>query len=366
MIELWLNFKDEKGEDQRVLVEGEIFTVGRHSSNDLVIPNSKLSREHIKINRFAGVLVVSECGSSNGTTINGQDLKDPVILKNSDEINLGGGVDMLIEIVSDDPNAAPPGANGGGSDNDAGENEAPGTAAAGTTGGASPDGGSGIPTSVFYIAPIFGVIILVFLGGIIYLASSGDAAKPPKDDEFVYSTNKDNSDPDPDRPAKKHDDPPSNQDGTDNPPPANSGPPINADPSSSPAAVNLTDSAKCEQDGGAFLRQIAQNEPKAFLTGAQAQLINAKIKQISTSSAIVDNINSARKSSSQIKAIAAQKNLKPQLLAAAALTALGTTRGDVLQKAQSMADNLDKLGTQIGSELANDSLLMIAAYDQGA
>jgi hypothetical protein len=31
-----------------------------------------------------------------------------------------------------------------------------------------------------------------------------------------------------------------------------------------------------------------------------------------------------------------------------------------------MADTLDKLATQIGSELANDSLLMIAAYDQGA
>lgn len=373
MIELWLNFKDEKGEDQRVLVEGEKFTIGRHSTNDLVIPNSRLSREHVKIDRFADIYVVSECGSSNGSTLNGEPLKDPVSLKNGDEINLGGGVDVRIEMVSDDPNATPLGADDrAGSEKDGeGESETSGSASAAAAGsgggaGASPGGGSGIPTSVFYIAPVFGVIILIFLGGIIYLASSGGTTKQPKDDEFVYSTNKNNTDPDIDSPKKKRDDPPSNQSGTDIPPPANSGPPVNADPNSSPPPVNLTDSVKCEQNGGTFLRQIAQNDPKAFLTGEQAQLINARIKQISASSAIADNINSARKSSSQIKAMATQKNLRPQLLATAALTKLGTTKGDVLQTAQGMADTLDKLGTQIGSELANDSLLMIAAYDQGA
>jgi hypothetical protein len=52
-------------------------------------------------------------------------------------------------------------------------------------------------------------------------------------------------------------------------------------------------------------------------------------------------------------------------LAVAAIAKLGTSRGDVLQAAVSMADVLDKLNTQIGSELADDSLLMIAAFDQG-
>jgi hypothetical protein len=367
MTELWLKFKDEKGEDQRVLVDGEKFTIGRHSSNDLSIPNGKLSREHVKIDRFAGVFVVSECGSSNGTTINDKELKDPVAFKNGDKLNLGGGIEIQIEMISDDPNATPPGGEAGDEGLDEGGEEAAAAAAPGTASGGSSTpsaGGSGIPTSIFYIAPILGVMILVLLGGIVYFASSGDKPKPDNDNDFVYSTNRDN-----DRPPKNHDDPGNTtkpNKTSDDPTAPNNGPSTNADPVSSPATVNLSDSAKCEQNGAAFLRRIAQNEPKAFLTGEQAQIINGKIKQIGSSSAIVDNINSARRSAAQIKTLAASKNLKPQLLATAALAKLGTSKGDVLQTAQEMADTLDKLSTQIGSELANDSLLMIAAYDQGA
>lgn len=377
MTELWLKFKDDKGDEQRVQVEGEKFSVGRHSNNDLNIPGGKLSREHIKIDRFGEVFVVSECGSSNGTKINGEELKDPVALKNGDRLDLGGGVEIELELISDDPNVVQPPAGAGDaasdeSDNDTGEGgnagSAAGSAAAGGAAAGSSGGGSGIPTSIFYIAPILGVMILVLIGGLIYFVSSGTASGPSNTDDFVYTNNRDR---DNDGPSKKGvDDPPSNgakPDKTpDDLPPSNSGPISNGDPISTPSTKNPTDSGKCEQNGAAFLRRIAQNEPKAFLTGEQAQIVSEKVKQIGGSSAIADNINSARRSSAQIKSLAAAKNLKPQLLATAALAKLGTSKGDVLQTAQGMADTLDKLGTQIGSELANDSLLMIAAYDQGA
>jgi hypothetical protein len=369
MTELWLKFKDEKGEDQRVLVESEKFTIGRHSNNDLSIPNGKLSREHVKIDRFADIFIVSECGSSNGTTLNGTELKDPVALKNGDKLNLGGGVEVELHLVSDNPNAEPPEAGAGAANDgiDGDEAAETGSAVGGYTGtnnaASTADAGSGIPTSIFYIAPIFGVIILIFLGGLVYLASSGDKPKPDNDD-FVYSTNHDS-----DKPSKNRDDPSVNDNKsakTSGDPPLNSGT-ANSDATSPPPAnVNLSDSAKCEQNGGAFLRRIAQNDPKAFLTGEQAQIINGKIKQISSASAIVENINSARRSSSQIKTLATSKNLKPQFLAVAAIAKLGTSKGDVLQTAQGMADTLERLGTQIGGELGNESVLLIAAYDQGA
>jgi hypothetical protein len=63
---------------------------------------------------------------------------------------------------------------------------------------------------------------------------------------------------------------------------------------------------------------------------------------------------------------AAAKNLKPQMLAVAAIAKLGGTRGDVLATATSMAEVLDKLTIQLGNELADDCLLTIAVYDQGA
>jgi hypothetical protein len=113
------------------------------------------------------------------------------------------------------------------------------------------------------------------------------------------------------------------------------------------------------------LRKIAQNDTTAFLTSDQSKKVSDKIKQIGSSSALAENINSARKNASQIKSLATSKNLTPQFLATAALVKLGNSRGDVLQAAQSMADTLGKLQTQIGNELSDDSLLMIAAYDQG-
>jgi hypothetical protein len=128
----------------------------------------------------------------------------------------------------------------------------------------------------------------------------------------------------------------------------------------------LGETAKVEQNGGVFLRQIAQNNPRAFLTGEQAKTVSAKVKQLSGSSALVDNLKNAQKNAAALKSLAASKNLKPQFLAVAAIAKLGGSRGDVLQTAQGMTNVLDKLSTHLGNELADDSLLVIAAYAQGA
>lgn len=371
MTELWLNFKDNDGKDQRVQVAGDVFTIGRHSTNDLCIPNGKLSREHVRIERLGADFSISDCGSSNGTTINGSPLTERTALKAGDRLNLGGGIEIDVVHTSEDqfiPASTEEAENESSameSDSDiVGETE--GSAGYGSEVAAS-SGGGGIPTIVFIAAPILGVVILVLLGGMVYLASSGDSDKPlpGNDNDFVYSTNRDR-----DKPPKNREDPPSNDASPNNrnvndPPPTNTAPPVNSDITASPVPVDLSDSAKCEQRGASFLRSIAQNDPKAFLTGEQAQIINNRIKQISSSPAIADNIASARRNASQIKTLASSKNLKPQLLASAALAKLGTSKGDTLQAAKDMADTLDKLGTQIGSELANDSLLLIAAYDQG-
>ncbi len=90
MTELWLNFTDGDGDERRVLADEEKFVVGRISTANLCIPDEKLSREHIKIERFGDVYVVSDCGSSNGTLLNAEKLKDPVALKDGDRLELGG------------------------------------------------------------------------------------------------------------------------------------------------------------------------------------------------------------------------------------------------------------------------------------
>ena len=361
---LWLKFKDENGAEHQLAVDGEIFTVGRHSANDLTITDSRLSREHIRIESVDGDFFVSDPGSSNGTTINGNKLTGPERLKDGDLLDLGGGLQITAEIATTQKDESPAAPEPQAAMPEQPEVNAPVYAPAAVAAPAS----EGIPTSFFILAPLLGLTVLVIVGGLIFVFSR---RSPPEiaenGDDYNYSTGKD------DKSLKDDDDTRVKSMKSPTPLPANSPsnggtmPPASPPPGGGADVTpsNLGDTAKVEQNGAAFLRRIAQNEPKAFLTGDQAQKVNAKVKQIGKSSTLADNINAARKNAAQIKTLATSKNLKPQFLAVAALTKLGSGRGDIMQAAQSVADIYDKLATQIGSELSDDALLMVAAYDQG-
>ncbi len=212
---------------------------------------------------------------------------------------------------------------------------------------------------------MLGIFVLALVIGAVFLFGGGgkEVAENDNDSGNTVEVDKpDDKDDDDDtpRPIKS---------GT----PSGTGTPSNGGPgnSSTSGGTDLPpggtgENAKVEQNGAVFVRQIAQNDPKAFLTGDQAAKVGAKVKQLGRSSALADNINSARKNAAAIKALAGQKNLRPQFLAVAAMTKLGSSRGDVLQAATSVAEVYEKLGIHIGSENFDDALLMVAAYDQGA
>ena len=335
-------------------VDGDRFTIGRHSSCDLVIPNSKLSREHLTVERSGDRYFVEDRGSSNGTELNSQPLLDRTEVMNGDRANLGGGADLEFEFVWDQVQA------GSYESLDNTDQaavqaasvtvDAPPTPAAVSTSGA----GTGFPIWLLVTGPLAAIFLLVTVIGLLYLFSGGPKTIAESPNNRITRSTPDVGDdddtPDPERTPK-----------------TTSSPSETNEPSNSatPPPANLSDTAKVEKAGAAFLRRIAQNDPTTFLTSDQAQKVNSRIKQLSGSSAVAANIESARRSSSQIKSLAASKNLKPQFLATAALAKLGSNRGDVFQTAQSMADVFDKLHTQIGDELSDDCLLMIAAYDQG-
>lgn len=335
-------------------VDGDRFTIGRHSSCDLVIPNSKLSREHLTVERSGDRYFVEDRGSSNGTELNSQPLLDRTEVMNGDRANLGGGADVEFEFVWDQTQA------GSYESLDSTDQaavqaasvtvDAPPTPAAVSTSGA----GTGFPIWLLVTGPLAAIFLLVTVIGLLYLFSGGPKTIAESPNNRITRSTPDVGDdddtPDPERTPK-----------------TTSSPSETNEPSNSatPPPANLSDTAKVEKAGAAFLRRIAQNDPTTFLTSDQAQKVNSRIKQLSGSSAVAANIESARRSSSQIKSLAASKNLKPQFLATAALAKLGSNRGDVFQTAQSMADVFDKLHTQIGDELSDDCLLMIAAYDQG-
>jgi len=363
MTELWLNFTDEKGEPKRILVEKEKFAIGRHSENDLCVPNEKLSREHVKIERFGDVCIISECGSSNGTTLNGADLTEPVALKNGDKLNLGGGLEIEVELASDDPNAANPPANGGDSTENETENDSQSPAVASSKSASAASGGS-IPTSFFFLAPLFGLLVLLFAGGIFLLfRGNGETDVVKNNGGFQYS-----SDTDTEIDSPK----PGNAKTTETPDTkpsviTNNGfaTPIPGSTNTQPTPQISSEKEKVKQTAAAFLRRVAINDPNAFLTNKQTEILSPKINQLKDSAVLADNLKSAKKDSARIAEIARGKNLKPEFLATAALAKLGNQRGNVADTAESMSGILANLSLQIGNESANDCPLILSAYEQG-
>src|SRR5690348_14845381 len=193
MDELWLKFIETEGQSRRERVGGERFIVGRQSDCDLCIPDGKLSREHLEIERIGYNFIVSDLGSSNGTTLNGANLSGRVALSNGDRLNLGGGIEMTAEFASEQLAAAPVAAE----DNNGQAFEAPAAALSPPPQtNAEPEGG--FPMSIFLIAPVLGLLVILLVGGSIYMFSGGKRQDPVDNNDVVYK-----SDDEDDKPVNK-------------------------------------------------------------------------------------------------------------------------------------------------------------------
>lgn len=351
MSELWINWRDENGAAGRVRVDRSPFIIGRVPGADLVIPNSKLSREHVSIERSGDGFLISDRGSSNGTEFNSTPLIVPTEIMDGDRAVLGGGVAMKFEIGWDEPAAEEPEAAYGAEivQEAAVTVDAPPAAVAIE---AEP-GEGGVPMWLLVGGPIALVLFLIVGVGLIFLLGSGNSNQ-------VSGINVRSSRTPDDSPTEEKTPTSKTPSGTPSGSPGSSNENIPI-----PSPTSTGENAKVEQNAAAFLRKAAQNDPNAFITADQAQKVSTKVKQFSNSSTLAANIESARKNAAAIKSLATSKNLTPQFLATAALTKLGNSSGDVLQTAQAIAPVLEKLRTPIGCELYDDCLMMIAAYDQG-
>src|SRR5215213_8653680 len=88
--------------DEKEMTIGEDATsFGRTTENTFSFPdNSNISRRHAEIAFKDGKFVVTDLGSSNGTTINGQKIEGETDLHDGDFITLGNSV--IVEFVVED------------------------------------------------------------------------------------------------------------------------------------------------------------------------------------------------------------------------------------------------------------------------
>ena len=65
------------------------FTVGRSIDDDLCIDDPSMSRHHALIEMVDGAILVSDCGSRNGTFVNDSKIEAPTVLRDGDVISVG-------------------------------------------------------------------------------------------------------------------------------------------------------------------------------------------------------------------------------------------------------------------------------------
>ncbi|MDQ4091232.1 MAG: FHA domain-containing protein [Actinomycetota bacterium] len=74
----------------RVGLDGDVLTIGRDRSNDIVLRGDlAVSRRHAILERLAAGWSVSDLNSTNGTLVNGDALTQPRPLYPGDEIEVG-------------------------------------------------------------------------------------------------------------------------------------------------------------------------------------------------------------------------------------------------------------------------------------
>lgn len=386
MKELLLKFIDSDGEQQSAQFSSVHVNIGRHSDNDLSIPDSRISRDHIRINRIESDFYVEELGSSNGTRINGIEIIEPVLIAEGDELDCGGFVITVSFADALEETANPEGSDCGGETENL-ENDEPVKANAPNSSKEpeTQENEAGFNILKFFgITIVIGLLLLLIVGGslLAYSIMSPTERAEQKDVELGFGDGDfDGSSDDQGFEAES-----SYGDDTDGGDIA-TGESLPTGGSESTSGSSSSKSGSPENGAGidlasgelpsanplqgvevatlSFMRKIAKNDPNPVLTSKQVAEVSQKANKVKSSKAMAANITSARHNASEIKAIAQSKNLRPQFLATAAIAKLGNNQGDVVATARQMSEILDKLNIQIGDETSDDSLIIIAAYDQG-
>lgn len=77
------------------LLDKDKITIGREDENDVVLPDRRVSRRHALIERRGDRYYIQDCGSKNGTFLNGHLIQTPAPLKDGDEIQVAIGFTLM-------------------------------------------------------------------------------------------------------------------------------------------------------------------------------------------------------------------------------------------------------------------------------
>jgi FHA domain len=352
--QLTLTYYDDAGRLTRVNVASRRFTIGRDPENDLVIKRTGLSRRQALIESFDNTLQISDCGSSNGTFVNGNRVEFPIELRDGDVIDLGGVCE--VEVQLDNGRATAPAETSWANESvplsheglraiDRGlAAQAPGGSR--STAADKPKAVASENSSLFdglglhIIVPVVAVMILALVAVVIALKGSGNK----KQEVF-------------DRGARIHSETP-----VVSPLPS----PLESMTVIAQPRTEIEDELdEVEKDTLAVMRAISLRDPNPVLTQQNDKEIYEKIKTYKGSATLRDNLRLMKsRGIPQLAGAAKARGVRLPLLVFAALARVDKDgHGDPVAVAGELIPNLARNQVFLAKDLAQDNLLALAATD---
>ena len=329
--QITLTLNDGRG---RVAVESARFTIGHSHDNDLAIDDSGLSRRHALIEKFDGIIQISDCGSEGGTFVNGKRINGGVVLRNGDTISIGSACNMVISINSADPESSVA------KDKNRAEQPAASSAQSNAT-------ILRLTTPVIAMASV--VLILVLAVPLIIFLNKDNNRRTGR---ASYSREQQGEDekkltPDLPRPEDERN--------------AN----VNSDAPSKAVTIEEVEKVAVQ-----FMRRISSDDkPYVFPPNAVNALgdIRKRVEQYAQSPALVGALNSMATAAQAIAAEARREGIEPGLVISTALVEAegARTPGDQMTSARRILPGLLSLRKTLGTESADKSLILVAAYRMG-
>jgi pSer/pThr/pTyr-binding forkhead associated (FHA) protein len=345
-----LMISDEFGNTREVLVQSKRFTIGRTPENDLAIPNSNLSRRHAVIEAFEGVVQITDCGSQNGTEVNGTTVVTSTILRDGDLISLAGVCDITVSISEDGqgvykgPVAFQPRGSSQPQPQGFTSPARLGPKVPVASNNASWLGGLGIPL----IAAVAVGMAVVVAGGLLLLILTSDRQQSSRTDR-TESIGRG-----------------ANLNATDQPNTAPSTPRGN-EGLNSRSTDSSAGSERVEKVAIAVMQRISSDDKPYSFSDKALQDIGRKVGSYQNSSALAGYLELIQRNSAALGAMARHEGLEPGLLIYAVLaqTDGGRTNGEPLVVARGIISNLLAVRATFGTTDAESSLILLAAYRMG-